>query len=157
MDRVSDSIIDGCFVCGGGVHFPYPCKTVPIPDWGYESWVQEHRTIIAGGRDVHEYWLVDYAVYQSGFVISQVISGGARGIDTVGEAWAMVNGLPVEIHYADWDRYGKAAGYKRNSKMADVAAQLVAVWDGNSRGTGNMIKIATERDLKVHVLRIDLL
>ena len=54
---------------------------------------------------------------------------------------------------ADWDTYGKSAGYRRNQLMADNADALVAFWDGQSRGTGHMINLAKERNLKVRIVR----
>jgi hypothetical protein len=111
------------------------------------------RTIIAGGRDNHSYYDVDDAVMASGFVITEVVSGYARGIDTAGEAWSIVNGLGFAKPFpADWDRYGNSAGYRRNAEMADYAEALVAVWDGKSKGTKSMIEIATQKDLEVFVL-----
>lgn len=129
-----------------------------VPKWVNEVWEEDYTTIIAGGRDLWHYWLVDYAVYKSGFVISKVVSGGAKGIDTVGEAWSLVNGLGyADIVYADWDKFGKSAGYKRNEEMAEKAKQLIAVWDGQSKGTKSMIEIAERKGLNVYVLRTDLL
>lgn len=59
---------------------------------------------------------------------------------------------------ADWDRYGKSAGYRRNAEMAKFASEegnkgvLIAFWDGESRGTKNMIDLAKRYGLKVHVV-----
>ena len=80
-----------------------------------------------------------------------IISGGARGVDRLGQRFAKENDIHLEIYRADWDSYGKAAGYRRNVQMAEVADALAAFWDGESKGTGHMIDIATKRDLKVLV------
>jgi hypothetical protein len=71
--------------------------------------------------------------------ISTVISGCAQGADTHGEAWARLRDIPVCRTPADWKTHGKAAGPIRNKDMAKVGDALVAVWDGKSRGTANMI------------------
>lgn len=91
----------------------------------------------------------------SNFTISEVVSGGAKGCDTYGEAWAKVNNIEIRRFPADWDRYGKGAGPIRNEEMAQYAEALIAVWDGRSSGTKDMIKRAETRQLKIHVHRVD--
>ncbi len=114
------------------------------------------------------------AVKESGFSITQVVCGCAMGIDLAGYSWARCEKIPVEF-YPAWDgqvewaqreQYpeeavifpsvaGKAAGPARNRVMAMNAEALIAVWDGKSPGTKNMIDEATKRGLKVHVSRTD--
>lgn len=81
------------------------------------------------------------AIHESGFgpKVKEVVSGGAQGVDASGEAIAELHGIPVKVFRADWKKHGKAAGPIRNAEMASYADALVAVWDGKSRGTGNMI------------------
>lgn len=110
------------------------------------------KTIIAGSRTINDPSLVEEAVRKSGFKITEVISGGARGIDRLAEAWARRSNLPVRCFPAEWNRYGKQAGHLRNEQMADDAEGLIAVWDGRSPGTGQMIKVAKKKGLKVFVL-----
>jgi hypothetical protein len=85
-----------------------------------------------------------------------VVSGGAKGVDEIGEwlATAFLGLPPATVFRADWYNYGKFAGIKRNREMAEYAQALVAVWDGKSPGTANMIMEATERGLKVYVHRV---
>lgn len=111
------------------------------------------KTIIAGGREFLDYNKLVETMANLKFPVSIVVSGKARGADSLGEKWAKENGKPLEIYPAKWDLYGKRAGYVRNQKMADVAEALVAFWDGRSRGTQHMINIAKEKGLKVHVER----
>jgi len=111
------------------------------------------RVIIGGSRRITEDALVQRAVGESGFQITEVLSGGARGVDQLGEAWARRNGISVRRFPADWDRYGKQAGYIRNEQMADCAEGAIAVWDGSSPGTRHMIGIAQKKGLRVFVLR----
>lgn len=108
------------------------------------------RTIIAGGRDITSYGLVCLAVKESGFKITTVICGGARGVDLCGKMWACENKVPVEMFEPDWIRYGKAAGPMRNIEMAKNADALILVWDGQSRGSRNMLKEAKARNLLIH-------
>jgi predicted Rossmann fold nucleotide-binding protein DprA/Smf involved in DNA uptake len=75
----------------------------------------------------------------SGFKFSEIVSGGAKGVDRVGESIAALGDIDLKIFPADWDLHGKGAGHIRNRQMAEYADALVAVWDGESRGTKNMI------------------
>jgi len=109
------------------------------------------KVIIAGSRDNITYDDVVNAIEQSKFVITTVISGTARGVDRFGEKYASLNGLDVEKYPADWDTYGKSAGYRRNELMATKADALIAVWDGESKGTKHMIDIAKKNGLSVFV------
>ena len=81
-----------------------------------------------------------------------VISGTARGVDQLGEQWGMDRGHDVERYPADWDRYGKSAGYRRNEVMAKNADALIAFWDRDSRGTKHMIDLAETYGLIVFVI-----
>ena len=113
------------------------------------------KVIIAGGRDFDDYLLLLQAVVKADFGITEVVSGGAPGADTLGELFARDLDLLLKRFPADWKRLGRAAGPIRNGEMAQYADALIAMWDGVSTGTANMIKQATERGLKVHVERYD--
>lgn len=67
------------------------------------------------------------------------MSGCARGVDILGELWANENGVAIKRFPADWDRWGKSAGFYRNSDMADYCDAAIILWDGESRGTLDMI------------------
>jgi hypothetical protein len=108
--------------------------------------------IIAGGRDFADYELLLATVQQSGFAISEIVSGCARGADTLGERYATDNGIKIRRMRPDWS-LGRVAGILRNKDMARVADGLIAFWDGKSRGTKNMIEEAEKRGLCVHVCR----
>ena len=109
------------------------------------------RTIIAGSRSITDYAVVEEAVAASGFRPSVVLSGAARGVDTLAFDWGWEQGVPVESYPADWKKLGKHAGAIRNQIMAERADALIAVWDGRSRGTADMIAKAKRRGLKVYV------
>lgn len=120
--------------------------------------MQDHvRCIIAGSRDGIGYDAVEKAVEASGWAdrITTVLSGGARGVDTYGERWAEASGPPVERHPPKWSQHGGAAGPIRNREMAECSDALVAVWDGESKGTRNMIEQARARRLQVYVHQVE--
>lgn len=112
------------------------------------------RVIIAGGREYHNYDTLLKAIEESHFEISVVVSGGASGVDAMGERYASDMNKPLHIYLADWKRYGKAAGPLRNRKMAENADALIAIWDGKSKGTKNMIETAEKMNLYVYVKEI---
>lgn len=112
------------------------------------------RVIVAGTRTITDAALVVRALERSGFDVATLIHGGARGVDELAGEWAATRGIPTEIYRADWFAYGKAAGPMRNRRMAEVGEALVAVWDGVSPGTYDMIRQATDRGLKIHVERV---
>lgn len=106
--------------------------------------MDEFKLIIAGGRDFHDYNRLAQ-VFQSGLVGPlkgyrvSVVSGMARGADLLGRKYAL--GVCVQVHEfpADWEGLGKRAGFVRNQQMAEFADGLLAFWDGQSRGTADMI------------------
>jgi glycerophosphoryl diester phosphodiesterase len=112
------------------------------------------KVIIAGSRTITDYELVRRAVLASGMDITEVVSGGAKGVDRLGEQWARRNQRRYVVFPADWARQGTAAGYKRNEQMALYAGGLVAVWDGVSPGTKHMIEIAKRNGLQVFCMTI---
>ena len=115
------------------------------------------KVIIAGSRKLKASLLdVIKAIKKSGFNITQVISGGAKGIDKLGEDYALINKIPIKRFLADWKninvpgavikenyygKYNAKAGFDRNLKMGEFADALVAIWDGESSGTRSMITI----------------
>lgn len=116
------------------------------------------RVIVAGSRDFSDYQHLCEKMDRLLSNIKEpiaVICGKARGADTLGERYAHEHGY--EIHYfpADWERYGRSAGYRRNIQMAENADALVAFWDGKSMGTMHMISVAKSHGLKVRIIRFE--
>lgn len=112
------------------------------------------RVIIAGGRDFNNYQglasCLDYLLKNINDEI-QIVCGKARGADKLGEQYARERRYKVIYFPADWDLYGKSAGFKRNVQMAEYADALVAFWDGKSPGTRHMIETAKQKKLLVRV------
>lgn len=104
--------------------------------------------IIAGSRTITESKHVGKALTYAGVRtvdVDAIVSGRASGVDAIGEHIAQLNMLPVVYFPANWEDLGKKAGHIRNKQMAEYADALIAVWDGSSRGTLNMI--STMRNL----------
>jgi hypothetical protein len=119
-----------------------------------ETEASEMKLIIAGSRDFEDYEYLKENISSINGVITEVVSGTARGADRLGERYADEHGIKCKKIPANWDKYGKSAGYKRNEQMAKYADNLIAFWDGKSKGTGHMIDIAKRLGLNVHVVRI---
>lgn len=113
------------------------------------------KVIIAGGRNFRDYNQLRESC--DNILVNQkeveIVSGTAAGADTLGERYAQEKGYEVKKFPAQWDLYGKSAGYKRNQQMAEYADGLIAFWDGKSKGTKHMIDIANKMGLKVRVIR----
>ncbi len=114
----------------------------------------KHKVIIAGGRDYTDYVRLEYicAELLQGKFNTEIVSGKARGADRLGEMFAVEHGYPVKYFPANWELHGKRAGPLRNIEMAEYADELIAFWDGKSRGTKHMIDEATKKGLKVNVI-----
>ena len=112
------------------------------------------RVIVAGTRGFYDLSVVTSAVYSSPWLekITEVVSGGADGVDSLGERFAENHLLPVTRFCAEWSKHGRAAGPLRNDNMAAYADALVAVWDGKSSGTRDMITRMIERGKPAYVV-----
>lgn len=110
------------------------------------------RTIIAGSRHIYSSSWICECLNRHADSISLVLSGCCKGPDTIGAAWAAARRIPVMRMPADWKALGKAAGPVRNRQMAKHAEQLIAFWDGESRGTRDMIdRMVSKNDSTVIV------
>jgi hypothetical protein len=115
------------------------------------------RIIVAGGREFKDYELLceklDHYLQNLNKDKITIVSGAARGADSLGERYARERGYKIERHPADWNGpHKKRAGLVRNEDMAKVSQALVAFHDGVSTGTAHMIKTATAMGLNVRVV-----
>lgn len=103
------------------------------------------KLIIAGSRTIEDYKILLKAVnYFKLTGIREIVSGVARGADLLGEQYGEENDIPIERFWANWNCYGKSAGYRRNKQMGHYGDALLALWDGQSKGTNHMINIMLE-------------
>lgn len=107
--------------------------------------MKEFKLIVAGGRDFVDYQRAHAVLFALAEEAGEerhisIVSGMARGADQVGYHIAREENIKCYEFPADWDKYGKGAGYRRNTQMAEFADGLLAFWDGKSRGTYHMIR-----------------
>lgn len=118
------------------------------------------KVIIAGSRGFSNYKLLKeqcnkYLREKRRTCNIIIVSGHARGADTLGERYAQDEGFALEVYPAQWKKLGKQAGYRRNEQMAEVADALIAFWDGESKGTKHMIDIMNNKGLPTKVVNYD--
>ena len=118
---------------------------------------ENFKVVIAGSRGFSNYKLLKetcdkYLREKKKTHNVIVVSGHARGADTLGEKYASDEDLDLEIYPADWKKYGKSAGFMRNEQMANIADAVIAFWNGESHGTKHMIDIANEKKLEIRVV-----
>ena len=113
------------------------------------------KVIVAGGRDFNNLELLKETLRSLWREIGrfEIVSGMARGADLLAYNLGKYANLTVYEFPAKWDQYGKSAGYKRNTQMAEFSDVLVAFWDGKSKGTKHMIDIAKRMELTVIVVK----
>lgn len=86
--------------------------------------------------------------------VSQIISGGANGADTLAKEFAQEFDIPLVEFLPEWDKYGKSAGMIRNKHIVDSCDKLLAFWDGHSAGTKNSINLANKNNKLLNVILV---
>ena len=81
----------------------------------------------------------------------EIVTGGARGIDTCAEKYAKQNGIYVKVFLPQYEKYGKCAPLKRNIEIIDYSDIVLAFWDGNSRGTKYVIDKCKEKNKPIKI------
>ena len=114
----------------------------------------QFRVIIAGGRDFFDYRLLESRLNR---ILSQkenvvIVSGMAKGADSLGERYARERGLLISYFPALWNQNGSRAGFIRNEEMAKNADACVCFWDGKSTGTKHMIDTAETMKIALRVI-----
>jgi hypothetical protein len=112
---------------------------------------KKYVVVVCGSRGFDDYdyakrclnWILEKRISDGYDIV--VVSGRARGADLIGERWANEYGYEIDSHPANWDLYGKSAGYIRNCEMVDVCDGVVAFWDGISKGTKHTIDYAGQK------------
>jgi hypothetical protein len=113
------------------------------------------KTIIAGSRTIHNPVHISSATAACGWDITEVVCGGAAGVDMLGANWAQANNIHIKMFPADWNQHGKKAGYLRNAEMAQYADALILIWDGTSRGSAMMRQLAVDKGMALFEVVLD--
>ena len=119
------------------------------------------KLAVIGSRDFNDYELVCKTIKEHKFEPILIVSGGAKGADSLGERYADDNNIPKKIFQAEWDnldaepckiktnkqgkKYNVLAGFNRNKSIVDEADMILAFWDGKSSGTENSIEYAEQK------------
>ncbi len=116
----------------------------------YQPW----RIAVVGSRDWPDAELVrrTMEIWFVGKWPVEVVSGGARGVDTMAAEAAVFLGCDLKVFPADWNQFGRSAGYRRNAQMASYCDEVLAFWDGKSKGTGHMIDLALKAGKPVQIM-----
>ena len=121
----------------------------------------EKRIVVAGSRTFDDYEIAKSVIADclktfEGEHTFIFLSGSCKGADALGERYAKEQGYKTELYPADWARYGKGAGPKRNEEMAKNCDAVICFWDGQSRGTKSMIELAQTYNKALFIKRLDL-
>lgn len=118
----------------------------------------EYRMIVAGGRDYSNQNIVDSFIDRVRIVCESrglnlvIVCGMAKGADTLGRNYALSHNLDIMEFPANWDKYGKSAGFIRNKEMGNIADSAIVFWDRESRGSKMMIDFMKSINKPVKVI-----
>ena len=117
--------------------------------------------LIVGSRDFNDYELLkekcDKLLSNQSEIT--IVSGGAKGADSLAERYAHDKGYELKVFKADWDSYGKSAGYIRNEQMHKYISQfdkrgVIAFWNGTSKGTAHNFELGKRYGSYVKIVRV---
>ena len=114
------------------------------------------KLAVIGSRKFTNYLFLQ-RVIRNKFILSKIeciVSGGAKGTDILAELFADTYGIPKKIFYPEWKVYGKRAGFIRNEYIIEYADEVIAFWNGNSKGTKNSIDIAKRLKKKIYIIYV---
>jgi hypothetical protein len=113
------------------------------------------KIAVVGSRSFNDYEYLKEKLndFMFSFMIfyCTIVSGGAKGADSLAAKFAKEEGWGLEEYLPDWDKYGKSAGYKRNIEIVNACNKLIAFWDGESKGTKHSIDSAVKQNKPVYI------
>lgn len=112
------------------------------------------KVIIAGSRDIIDYGIVVGAIEDSGFEITEVVSGTAKGVDLLGERYAMDKRIKIKRFKPNWSKYKKVAGFIRNEKMVNYVyphGGLILIWNGRSKGSAHTLHYTKKKGIQIYL------
>ena len=108
------------------------------------------KLAIIGSREISDINIADYLTETP----TKIISGGAKGIDTLAAEYAKKNNIPFTEHLPDYNKYGRAAPIIRNRLIVQDADKVIAFWNGKSRGTLSSINMAKKMGKQLQIIKI---
>ena len=112
------------------------------------------KVAVVGSRGFSDYKLLSETLDK--IKITLIISGSAKGADTLGEQYAKENGIETKIFLPDWEKHGKAAGMLRTTDIINESEVVIAFWDGSSKGTLDSINKAKKLNKKLIIIDYEL-
>lgn len=106
---------------------------------------------VIGSRGLHVDDLGQYLPKET----TEIVSGGAKGIDSDAKAYAQAHGIPLKEFLPEYQKYGRGAPLKRNLLIIEYADVVLAFWDGESRGTKYVIDHCREMNVPVNVITLE--
>ncbi len=106
------------------------------------------RVAIIGSRSLN---ICDFSVYLPEDT-TEIVSGGAKGVDACAASYASVSGIKLTEFLPDYNKYGRFAPLKRNIDIVAYSDEIIAFWDGKSKGTSFVIKEAEKQGKKVRIV-----
>ena len=116
------------------------------------------KIAIIGSREFNDYSLLEETMTElstTNFPPTHIVSGGAKGADTLGEKWANENNIETIIFLPDWSKYGKQAGFIRNVDIIKNSDFIVAFWDGESKGTLHSINLTEKQNKPIKIINYE--
>jgi len=102
------------------------------------------RLAIVGCRSFQNFEFLEKTLFEKLKMdyITEIVTGGALGADSLGMAFAKKYEIPLTVFYPDWKKYGRSAGFLRNEVIVKNSDHVIAFWDYQSKGTKSTINIA---------------
>lgn len=115
------------------------------------------KVAIVGSRTFNDYDLaekyIDKTCDDNAYLICKIISGGAKGADSIAEKYARKHNIETQIFKPDWDTYGKSAGFRRNKDIIENCDICIAFWDGVSKGTKHDIDLCKKMNKLIFICK----
>ena len=114
------------------------------------------KLAIVGTRTFNDFNLLESKIKENYNInkISEIISGGAKGADALAEKLANKYNIKLNVHYPNWEKYGKSAGPIRNKLIINECDECIAFWDGISKGTKSSINLCNEMEKNFKIIKI---
>ena len=134
-----------------------PQASTSSTNWSLSS-TSGFNVAIVGSRTFNDYDLaekfIDNVCEEDEIPIDKIISGGAKGADTIAEEYAKRHNIEIQIFKPDWEKYGKSAGFRRNRDIIENCDICIAFWDGESKGTKNDIDLCKKLNKLIYICRV---